>query len=106
MNRVHKFKEREEKEDGENILGEVSIYPRKQLSWHNSGYLNEDKEGKKFLRLYGKLIYEGTGVSDKENYLLKTTLGNFRLVKNEGENLLVERFLPSSSARVVPKSNL
>lgn len=106
MNRVNKFKEREEKVEGENISGEASIYPQERLSWSDSGYLNEDEDGEKFMELYGKLIYEGRGGSGKENYLLKTALGYFRLVKNDREKLLVRKFLPSNSSRMVHKSDL
>lgn len=106
MNRIGKFKEREEKEDGENISGQVSIYPQERLSWSNSGYLNEDEDGKKFMELYGKLIYEGRGSSGKENYLFKTALGNFRLIKNDHGKLLVRKFLPSNSSRMRHKSDL
>ncbi|MEF8916545.1 MAG: hypothetical protein V5A77_02530 [Candidatus Bipolaricaulota bacterium] len=106
MNRIDDFKEREEKENGENISGTVSIYPQERLSWSNSGYLNEDEEGEKFMELYGKLIYQGRGASGKEDYLLKTVLGNFRLVKKDRNKLQVRKFLPSNSSRMVHKSDL
>lgn len=106
MSRIDRFKEKEGKNGGENISGEVAIYPQKQLSWSNSGYLNENLDGEKFMKFYGKLIYEEKGATGKEKYLLKTALGNFRLVKNDREKLIVEKFLPSSSARIISKSDL
>ncbi len=103
MSKVEKFKDNEEKKTGDNVSGEVSVYPEVQLSWSESNYLKKDEDGDGYMELHGKLIYEGLGATAKEEYLLKSELGNFRLFKDDCGKLLVRKFIPASSSRLGKK---
>ncbi len=104
--KVKEFINKSEKSRGENVSGMVRLHPADQLDWSNSGYLDQNRDGKQYMELYGKLVYKGLAVTGNEKYLLRTKLGNFRLFKNDHDKMIAEKFLPSSSSRRVPRSDL